>query len=215
MCIPSGPAKFYFALSAVWWLSAATAQAQERLAPVPPAQYTAEQAQAAKAFEAARQAPPSRPFGLMMRSPDLMTAARSMGDHLRYKSAIGNTLSEFTILVTAREWSQEYEWNIHAPIAAKQGIDPAKIDAIAKGKRPVGMTVEEAVCYDFVVELIRTKQVSDAIYARALKQYGEQGVVDLTGIAAYYSLLSMEMNVARTDPGGPLRLPKLPARAPH
>ena len=186
------------------------AQAQERLPPVPAASYDAAQAQAARDFEAARKVAPTGPFLMMMRSPELMTAARSLGDYLRYKSAIGNTLSEFVILVTARAWTQEYEWNVHAPIALKQGIAQAKVVAIAAGRRPDAMSDDEAVCYDFTTELLRDRKVSDATYARALKRFGEKGVVDLAGIGGYYSLLSMEMNTARTDPGGPLRLPKLP-----
>ena len=146
---------------------------------------------------------------MLMRSPELMTAARSTGDYLRYKSAIGNTLSEFVILVTARAWSQEYEWNFHAPIAIQQGISQAKVDAIAAGRRPDAMSDDEAICYDFVSELQHDRKISDATYARALKRFGEKGVVDLAGISGYYSLLSMEMNMARTDPGGPLRLKPL------
>jgi 4-carboxymuconolactone decarboxylase len=146
---------------------------------------------------------------MLMRSPELMTSARSMGDYLRYHSAIGNTLSEFVILVTARAWNQEYEWNVHAPIAAAQGIAQAKIDAVAAGRKPDGMSDDEAICYDFTNELQRDRQVSDATYARALKRWGEKGVVDLAGISGYYTFLSIEMNAARSDPGGPLRLPAL------
>ena len=197
-------------LLAILTLGAATAvHAQERLPPVAAATYDAAQQQAARDFEAKRHVPLSGPFLMLMRSPDLMTAARSMGDYLRYKSAIGNTLSEFVILITARAWSQDYEWTVHEPIAVKQGVAQTKIDAIADGRRPDAMSEDEAAAYDFVTELQRDRAVSDPTYVRALKRFGEKGVVDLAGIAGYYSLLSMEMNMARTDPGGPLRLKPL------
>jgi 4-carboxymuconolactone decarboxylase len=189
--------------------AATSANAQPRLGPVPPAAYDAAQQQAAASFAAARNRPPFGPFAMLMRSPELMTSARSMGDYLRYHSAIGNTLSEFVILITARAWSQDYEWNVHAPIAAQQGIAQAKIDAIAAGRRPDGMSDDEAICYDFTTELQHDRQVSDETYARALKRWGEKGVVDLAGLAGYYAFLSIEMNAARTDPDGPLRLPAL------
>jgi 4-carboxymuconolactone decarboxylase len=57
-----------------------------------------------------------------MYSPAVMTLARSMGDYLRFHSSIGNTLSELVILITSREWSQDYEWSFHYPIALKAGI---------------------------------------------------------------------------------------------
>src|SRR6185312_12489111 len=177
--------------------------------PVPSQSYDGDQQQAARDFATARGQPPFGPFAMMIRSPELMTSARSMGDYLRYHAAIGNTLSEFVILITARSWSQEYEWNVHAPIAAKQGIAQGKIDAIAAGHRPAGMSEDEAICYDFTTELQRDHQVSDATYARALKRWGDKGVVDLAGISGYYTFLSIEMNAARSDRGGPLQLPPL------
>ena len=190
-------------------LAATAAHAEPRLGPVPPQAYDAAQQNAAREFATARGQPPFGPFAMMMRSPELMTSARSMGDYLRYHSAIGNRLSEFVILITARHWSQEYEWNVHAPIAASQGIAQAKIDAIAAGRRPDGMSDDEAICYAFTTEMQRDRQVSDQTYARALKRWGEKGVVDLAGINGYYTFLSIEMNAARSDPGGPLRLPPL------
>jgi 4-carboxymuconolactone decarboxylase len=194
---------------AILALAVTPAHGQPRLGPVPTDSYDAAQQQAAKDFAAARGQPPFGPFAMLMRSPELMTSTRSMGDYLRYHSTIGNTLSEFVILITARAWSQDYEWNVHAPIAAMQGIAQAKIDAVAAGRRPEDMSDDESICYDFTTELQRDRQVTDATYARALKRWGEKGVVDLAGIGGYYTFLSIEMNAARTDPGGPLRLPPL------
>jgi 4-carboxymuconolactone decarboxylase len=189
---------------------AGSAAAQERLPPVPPSAYDAEQKDAARAFEAARHGPVFGPFGMLMRNPELMTAARQMGDTLRFKSAIGNTLSELVILIVSREWAQDYEWNVHAPIAARQGIAQAKIDAIADGRRPEGLSEDEALVYDFTIELNREKRVSDPTYQRALKRWGEKGVVDLAGLSGYYTFLAMTMNTARSDAGGPVRLKRFP-----
>jgi 4-carboxymuconolactone decarboxylase len=107
-------------------------------------------------------------------------------------------LSELAILVAAREWSQDYEWNFHAPIALKAGIKPEVIDAIADGRRPSVMTEDEEAVYDFLTELNRNKRVSDATFERADRRFGKKGVVDLTGINGYYTFLAMQLNVART-----------------
>ena len=110
------------ALFAGLMLFADSVLAQQRLPTIAPDQYTADQKKAAEEFLAARKVPVFGPFEPMMHSPDIMGMARSMGDYLRYHSAIGNTLSELVILVTAREWSQDYEWYVHQPIALKAGI---------------------------------------------------------------------------------------------
>lgn len=181
-------------------LASFCAVAQSRLPTIPPAQYSAEQKQAAADFEAARKTPVFGPFEPLMYSPQVMSQARAMGDYLRYKSAIGTTLSELAILVTAREWTQDYEWYVHQPIAVKAGIRASITDAIADGRRPTGMSDDEEIVYDFSTELHRNKRVSDATFARAEKRFGKQGVVDLTGINAYYTLLAMQLNTAGYEP---------------
>ena len=177
-------------------LCATAVSAQTRLPTIPPASYSPEQKQAAMDFETARKVPVFGPFEPLMYSPQVMSQARAMGDYLRYKSAIGTTLSELAILVTAREWTQDYEWYVHYPIALKAGIKPAIADAIADGRRPQGMSDDEETVYEFSMELHRTKRVSDVTFARAEKRFGKQGVVDLTGINAYYTLLAMQLNMA-------------------
>jgi 4-carboxymuconolactone decarboxylase len=176
---------------------AAPAMAGERLPTIPPAQYTDEQKKAAEAFVAARKVPVFGPFEPLMHSPQVMSQARAMGDYLRYHSAVGNALSELAILITAREWSQDYEWYVHHPIALKVGIKAEVAAAIADGRRPAGMSDDEEIVYDFSTELHRNKRVSDRTFERAEKRFGKKGVVDLTGINGYYALLAMQLNVAQ------------------
>ena len=178
-------------------LIAVPAPAQQRLPTIAPEQYTAEQKKAAEEFLAARKAPVFGPFEPMMHSPDVMGMARAMGDYLRYHSAIGNTLSELVILVTAREWSQDYEWYVHYPIALKAGIAKDIADAIADGRQPAGMSADEAIVYDFTTELQKNKRVSDATFNRAEQRFGKKGVVDMAGIGGYYTFLAMQLNMAR------------------
>jgi 4-carboxymuconolactone decarboxylase len=187
------------------------AHAGERLPTVAPSQYTAEQKQAAAEFEAARKTPVFGPFEPLMHSPQMMSNARAMGDYLRYKSAIGNTLSELAILITAREWTQDYEWYVHYPIALKAGIKSDVADAIAEGRRPASMNADEEMVYDFAVELLKNKQVSDASFERVKARFGTKGAVDLTGIVGYYTLLAMQLNVAQYEvPKDARKLPRLP-----
>ena len=173
----------------------------DRLPPIAAAQLTPAQREAVDAFKVARGVEISGPFYPLLRSPELMTRTRAMGDYLRYKSALPPRLSEFVILLTAREWTQQYEWNAHYPIALKAGVKRDVLDAIAEGRRPTNLSYEETILYAFCQELHADKAVSDATYALALKAFGEQGVVDTIGITGYYTLLAMTLNTARTPAG--------------
>ena len=87
----------------------------------------------------------------------------------------------------------------------KAGLKQETINAIAEGRRPGGMPEDEDIVYDFWNELEHNKSVSDATYDRAVKKFGEPGVVSITALNGYYAMLAMVLNVART--------PVLPANA--
>jgi 4-carboxymuconolactone decarboxylase len=185
--------------------------APDRLPPIPPSQMTEAQARAAAEFKVIRNgAEMTGPFFPLLRSPELMVRTSALGGYLRYRTALAPRLSEFAILLTAREWGQQYEWNAHYPLAMKAGVSAEVAGAIAEGRRPAGMAEDHEALYDFCDELLRTKAVSDATYQRALSRFGEQGVVDAVGIVGYYSMLAMVLNTART-PAGTSTAPLLPA----
>jgi 4-carboxymuconolactone decarboxylase len=171
----------------------------DRLPPIPPELWTEQQrASAQEVIDGPRGALIS-PFVPLLRSPEMMTHAQRMGEYLRYRSALGLRLSELAILITARHWSQQVEWAIHAPIAEREGVSAETITAIAEGRLPKGLPEDEAAVYAFSTELHQNRSVSDATWAEAMRLFGEQGVVDLVGINGYYTFLSMVMNAARTE----------------
>ena len=174
-----------------------TADAQTRMPPIPAEKLTDAQKKAAAEFEAVRGAL-TGPWQVLLRSPDMINRARDLSDYLRFKSSLPPRLSEFVILITAREWTQNYEWNAHHGLALKGGLKPEIAQAIAEGRRPEGMAEDEAALYDFCIELHRNRSVSDTTYARALAKFGEQGIVDTVGLSGWYTLVAMTLNVART-----------------
>lgn len=172
--------------------------ARDRLPPIAPEHWTEAQRRSAQEIIDGPRGALITPFVPLLRSPELMTHAQRMGEYLRYRSAIGLRLSELAILVTARQWSQQAEWAIHAPIAAREGIAPDTIDAVAQGRRPEHMADDEALVHDFCVELHRDHAVSQATWDATVRRFGEHGAVDLVGINGYYAFLAMLMNAACT-----------------
>jgi 4-carboxymuconolactone decarboxylase len=185
-------------LSAMMTVTTMTVNAQDRMPPIPPERLTEAQKAAIAEFSAARKAPPSGPFIPMLRSPEVMNRARAMGDYLRFNSVLPPRLSEFAILITARRWTQNYEWDAHAQLAARGGLSPAIISAVADGRRPDPMAADEDALYRLCTELHQNQSVSDDTYAGAVALFGEQGVIDIVGISGYYTMLAMVLNTART-----------------
>jgi 4-carboxymuconolactone decarboxylase len=179
--------------------------AQDRLPSIPADKQTPEQRKASEAFRANRKQDVFGPFVPLLRSPEVMLRAMALGDYLRYRTVFPPKLNELIILITARHFTQRYEWYVHYPIAVKEGLKKDVADAIADGRRPAGMDADEELIHDFCIELLRHNSVSDPTYARAVKRFGEQGTVEMVGVVAYYTFQSMVLNTARTPvpPGAP------------
>src|SRR4051812_940174 len=177
---------------------AASTAAQDRMPPIPADRLTDAQKKAIEEFKTARSADISGPFVPLLRSPEVMSRARAMGDYLRYRSSLPPRLSEFVILLTARRWTQQYEWNAHQPLALQGGLKADVVNAIAEGRRPPALAADEDAIYTLWQEVQKNDGVSDATWSRAVTAIGEQGVVDVLGITGYYTMLAMVMNTART-----------------
>lgn len=173
-------------------------KAQDRMPPISADKLTEAQKKAAEVFAEGRGYAVRGPFVPLIRSPEVMLRAKAMGDYLRFKSVLDPRINEMVIIITAREWTQNYEWNSHQPAALKAGLRREIADAIADGRRPAAMAEDEEIAYDMATEILRLKRVSDATYARAVAKFGEQGVIDMLGVIGYYNFLAIVLNATRT-----------------
>jgi 4-carboxymuconolactone decarboxylase len=182
--------------------SAIRAEASEgvadRMPPIPADKWTDAQKKAAEEITSGPRKELVGPFIPLLRSPEFMSRLQRVGEYLRFNTKLGPNISEFIILQIARQWTQQFEWYSHESLALKAGVKEETIRAIAEGQRPAFMTPDEEMIYDYITELRLHQSVSDPVYAKVVNRFGEQGVIDITGLCGYYTLLGMLMNVART-----------------
>lgn len=171
---------------------------KDRMPPLDPGAMNEAQRQAADGLVAGPRKGVFGPFIPLLRSPELMDRLQRVGEYLRFGSTVPGKLNEFAMCVVARHWTNQFEWAVHYPLAAKAGVATATLDALAEGRRPDGMLTDEALVHDFLAELLANHGVCDATYGRARELLGEQGVIDLVGLAGYFAALCMVMNVAHT-----------------
>jgi 4-carboxymuconolactone decarboxylase len=134
------------------------------------------------------------PWTVLLRVPAHIVPALQIRLHYLNASVLNPRLTEFAILIAARRWTNNWEWNAHSAAA---GLKADLMTAVGEGRRPNTMADDEALVYDFSVELQDNQSVSDATYARALEKFGEPGVVEMASIQGYYTYLAMVMNAAR------------------
>jgi 4-carboxymuconolactone decarboxylase len=164
------------------------------------------------------------PLRAAIHNADLAGRWSALGEALRFSTSLPKRLSELAICVTGRRWSSQVEWFVHARVAAEAGIAPAVLDAIREGRAPDFAQRDEAVVYEFARTLQQEGNPPDAIYAEARERFGVKGVVELTALIGYYTMVSMTLNAhgvplpdgaaepLRAPPAGLFVLP--PARLP-
>ena len=138
------------------------------------------------------------PFLPLLRSPVLLDRVARTGEYLRFDSVLDARVRELVTCAVARHVGNQFEWVMHAPLAVKAGVSAEAIEALRLGARPKQLQSDEEAALDFARELLTTHGTSDPTYAAALKQFGEQGVVELATLIGYFAMVSWVMNVART-----------------
>ena len=136
------------------------------------------------------------PYNPLLRSPVLGQRMFDLLYYLRWDTSVPLRLNEFAIIIIGRQWRSQVEWFAHAPLAIKAGLSPDIVAQLKRDERPSGMKPDEEIVYDFVTELTKTHQVSDATFARAKRILGEQQVVDLTAVAGTYITVAMVLAMA-------------------
>ena len=134
------------------------------------------------------------PFIPLLHNPDAANAVQQMGSFLRFNGTLPGDLREMVILMTARQWSAQYEWFAHYKIALDEGLDAGIADAIAKRQTPAFDDARLASVYAFVSAMYQTHQVDDATYAATAAHLSSAEMVELIVLCGHYHTISMVLN---------------------
>jgi 4-carboxymuconolactone decarboxylase len=143
------------------------------------------------------------PYNPMLRSPQMAERLFRLLDYLRFNTSVPRRLNEFAILIQARLWTSQVEWYAHYPLALKAGLAESVAADLKAGRRPAQMQQDEAVVYDFSMELSTTHAVRDETWARARAVMTDQQIMDLIVVSGTYVTVAMLLNAAQEPaPGG-------------
>jgi 4-carboxymuconolactone decarboxylase len=134
------------------------------------------------------------PLRAVIHSPDLARRWSRLGEYLRFSTILPKKLNELAIIVTGRRWNAQLEFHIHSEAAKVAGLDAACIEAIRLAQTPVFADDSEAEVYEFARQLQQTGTVEPSVHAAVTARWGERGVVELTGVIGYYTMVSMTLN---------------------
>ena len=155
------------------------------------------------------------PLGMWMYSPEMAEGAWLLRQRVRYGTAKDQRLTELTIISTAREISNQYEYSAHEPLGRVAGLEE-EIMEFVKYRRPMseaddvpGMGEVEKLIIQFTREVMSEPKVSSETFARAVDLLGAEGVMDLTGLIGYYNFVAITLKAfdVQRQPGSELFLP--------
>jgi len=142
------------------------------------------------------------PYDALLQQPRIAGPAQELGNFLRFHTTLERRLSELAILIVARHWDCEFEWQQHAPLAERAGLTAQTIGAIRAGSVAAGLQVDEETVLRFAQSLLQQHRIADADYERAVQLLGTVGVVELTGLIGYYSFLATTLLAHDIPPVG-------------
>jgi 4-carboxymuconolactone decarboxylase len=149
------------------------------------------------------------PGGILLHSPALSRRSRPLNRYLRFESGLGGRVREIAILTTAREHDSRFEWAAHEPEALREGVSPELIDIIKYRRNSVGLDEADAVVIELGREMFTARRVTPETFARALRQFGRRGLVDLVALMGNYAATAALLTVfdMQLDPDETALLP--------
>lgn len=149
------------------------------------------------------------PSSIRIYSPPVAEAMGMENDYLRNQSGMDPQIKELAILITVRELDSQYIWTSHEPQARQAGVSQAVIDVV-KYRRPLtGLAEKEQVVIQLGREAVGQNKVSSETFARALKLWGRQGLVNVVALMGNYAANAILLNTfdQQMNPGVTPRLP--------
>jgi 4-carboxymuconolactone decarboxylase len=151
------------------------------------------------------------PFAMMMHSPEVAARTAHLGAYLRFDSTLADGDRELAIITAAREADCAYEWGSHVRLAREVGVREEAINVVGALKATDELTADEALIVNYGRELLAAHHVSDATFAAARERFGEQGVIELTALLGYYTMVACTLNATTVEPtAGMAALPDRP-----
>ena len=110
------------------------------------------------------------------------------------KPSLPKPVREVAILVTGAHFKAAYELYAHVLVGEQRGLSDAKLATIVAGQRPIDLTQDEAIAYDFASALVNGGVLPELTYKTAIAAFGQHGAAELSYLVGLYALVSITLN---------------------
>src|SRR5215510_641490 len=131
---------------------------------------------------------------LLGHEPTFGKASWDLVRALADKPSLPKPVREIAILVTGAHFKSAYELYAHVLVGEERGLSDEKLSTIVAGQRPVDLTREEAIAYDFASALMAGGVLPELTYRTAVEAFGQHGAAELSYLVGLYALVSITLN---------------------
>lgn len=135
------------------------------------------------------------PGGIRLHNPTLTALSQPLNRYLRFEAGLDRRVAEVTILATARELDQAFEWCAHEAEAANVGVDGRTIDVIRRREPLEGLDDDYAAMIALVREAVGEHRVSTATFERALTRFGKVPLLNYVALIGNYMATAVLLTV--------------------
>lgn len=129
-------------------------------------------------------------YQMLMHSPPVAEGWLNYLTAIRQKSSLSGALRELIIMRVALLNNAPYEADQHAPIALREGVSQAKLDALQAWQSCPLFDENERAVLAYTDAMTRQIQVPDDVFAAVSKFYPTQQLVEVTATIAAYNMVS-------------------------
>jgi 4-carboxymuconolactone decarboxylase len=140
------------------------------------------------------------PFAAMVAHPAVGDPLQRLGAALRYETSLPDVAREVVILTVAVHHRSEYEWYAHSAVASHIGLSAEVLEALREGGEPSGLDDEARCAWQLAVRLLQREPVQDDLFAAVESVLGSTGLIEVTAMVGYYSLLAQLIEVFLLEP---------------
>ena len=129
-------------------------------------------------------------YQMLLHSPPLAEGWLAYLTAVRHQLTLSGALRELIIMRVALLNGAPYEADQHAPIALKEGVTQAQLDALVDWPAAEGYDVTQRAVLRLTDAMTRDIHFAPEILAAVREQLGERGTVEAVGKIAAYNMVS-------------------------
>jgi len=139
-------------------------------------------------------------YRMLLHSPSVTEGWLAFLTAIRHNTALPGRYRELAILRVAVLNGADYEFEVHVPVALKEGVSRAAIDALRADRATTDLDDDDRAVIAYTDAMTREIHVSDEVFARIRERFAERDVVELTATIAAYNCVSRFLEALRIDP---------------